>query len=75
MIKLQQIVIATAMIYPLLIKRLHNNAKLLIWGSDLVAEIDIMVTQDIIILPGQQSPVNTGIALVAPLGTNARIAR
>jgi dUTP pyrophosphatase len=33
-----------------------------------------MANQDIIIPPGEQSPVNTAIALAAPPGTYARIA-
>jgi dUTPase len=67
-------VIAAATIHPLLIKPLDRNAKLPIRGSGLTAGINIMANQDIIILPGQQFPVNTRIALVAPPGTYARIA-
>jgi dUTP pyrophosphatase len=74
MIKPNQIVIAAASMHPLLIKRLDENAKLPIRGSDLAAGIDIMANEDIIIPPGQRSPINTGIALVAPPGTYARIA-
>jgi dUTP pyrophosphatase len=59
---------------PLLIKRLDNNAKLPIRGSNLAAGINIMVNQDTIIPPGERSPINTGIVLVAPPGTYARIA-
>jgi dUTP pyrophosphatase len=73
-IKFNQIVIAAALIHLLLIKQLDNNAKLPIRKSDLVAAIDIMANQDLIIPPGERSPVNRGIALVAPLGTYARIA-
>jgi dUTP pyrophosphatase len=74
MIKPDQIVIAVASMHPLLIKQLVNNAKLPISGSDLGAGINIMANQDMIIPPREQSPVNTGIALVTPLGTYARIA-
>jgi dUTP pyrophosphatase len=74
MIKPDQIMIAAASMYPLLIKRLHENAKLPIRRSDLVAGIDIMTNQDIIIPAGECSPINTGIALMAPPGTCARIA-
>jgi dUTP pyrophosphatase len=48
---------------------LDDNVKLLIRGSDLVAGIDILANQDMIILPGRRSPISTGIALVAPPGT------
>jgi dUTPase len=51
--KPEQIVIAAAMMHPLLIKRLDDNTKLPIRGSDLAAGIDIMTNQDIIILSGQ----------------------
>jgi hypothetical protein len=51
---------------------LDNNAKLPIRESNLVAGIDIMINQDIIILPGQQSLVNTGITFAVPPGTYAR---
>jgi dUTP pyrophosphatase len=74
MIKPDQIVIAAAAIVSLLIKRLDDNAKLPIRGSDLVAGVNIMANQDIIILPEKQSLVSTGIALVAPPGTYTRIA-
>jgi hypothetical protein len=74
MIKPEQIVIAVATIYPLLIKRLNNNVKLPINRLNLVAEIDIMANQDIIILPGQHSPLSTKIGLAAPPETYARIA-
>jgi dUTP pyrophosphatase len=67
-------VIAAALIHPLLIKRLDNNAKLPIRGYYLVAGIDIVANQDMIIPPGEGSPVNTGIVLVATPGTSARIA-
>jgi dUTP pyrophosphatase len=53
---------------------LDKNVKLPIRGSDLAAGIDIMANQDIIIPPGEQSPVNTGIALVAPSETYVSIA-
>jgi dUTP pyrophosphatase len=74
MIKPDQIVIAAASMHPLLIKRLDNNAKLPIRGSDLAAGIDIMANQDIMIPPGGRAPIKTGIALAAPPGTYARIA-
>jgi dUTP pyrophosphatase len=74
MIKHDQIMIAAASIHPLLIKQLDENAKLPIRGSDLVAGINIMANQDMIISPGERSPVNTRIALAAPPGTYARIA-
>jgi dUTPase len=67
-------VIAVASMHPLLVKLLDNNVKLPIRGSDLTAGIDIMSNQDIIIVPGERSPVNTGITLVAPPGTYTRIA-
>jgi dUTPase len=62
MIKPDQIVIVVASMHPLLIKRLDNNVKLPIRGSDQVIGIDIMANQDMIIPPGEQSPVSTGIA-------------
>jgi dUTP pyrophosphatase len=74
MIKPDQIVIAATSMHPLLIKRLDDNAKLPIRGSDLAAGIDIMANQDMIIPPGGRSPISTGIALAAPPGTYARIA-
>jgi dUTP pyrophosphatase len=40
---------------------------------DLAAGIDIMANQEMIIPPGERSPVSTGIALAAPPGTYARI--
>jgi dUTPase len=67
-------VIAAATMHLLLIKQLNNNTKLPIRKSDLVVGINIMTNRDIIILSGQHSPVNTGIALAAPSGTYARIA-
>jgi dUTP pyrophosphatase len=66
-------VIAAASMYPLLIKRLEDNVKLPIRGSDLAAGIDIMANQDMIIPLGERSPISTGIALVAPPGTYGRI--
>jgi dUTP pyrophosphatase len=72
LIKPDQIVIAAASIHPLLIKRLDDNVKLPIRGSNLAAGIDIMLYQDMIIFPGRRSPINTGIALAAPPGTYAR---
>jgi hypothetical protein len=69
MIKPDQIVIAAALMYPLLIKQLDNNVKLSIKGSNLVAGIDVMAQQGMIIPPGEQSPVNTGITLMASPGT------
>jgi dUTP pyrophosphatase len=74
LIEPDQIVIAVASMHPLLIKRLDSNTKLSIKRSDLAAGIDIMANQDMIIHPGERSPVNTGITLVAPPGTYARIA-
>jgi dUTP pyrophosphatase len=74
LIKLDQIVIAVASMHPLLIKRLDDNAKLPTRGSDLVAGIDIMANQDMIIPPGGQSPISTGITLAVPPGTYTRIA-
>jgi dUTP pyrophosphatase len=74
LIKPNQIVIAAASMHPLFIKRLDNNMKLPIRGSNLAAGIDIMANQDMIIPSGGRSPINTGIALVAPPGTYARIA-
>jgi dUTP pyrophosphatase len=67
-------VIAVASMHPLLIKRLDSKTKLPIRGSNPVAGIDIKVNQDMIILLGERSPINTGIALAAPPGTYARIA-
>jgi hypothetical protein len=52
-IKPDQIVIVAASRHPLLIKRLDENAKLPIRRSDLVAGIDIMTNQDLIIPPGE----------------------
>jgi dUTPase len=52
---------------------LDGKAKLPIRGSDLAAGIDIMTNQEIIIPSEERSPVNTGIALVALPGTDARI--
>jgi dUTPase len=52
LIKPDQIVIAAASMHSLLIKRLDDNAKLPIRGSDLAAGIDIMANQDMIIPPG-----------------------
>jgi hypothetical protein len=62
LIKSDQIVIAAASMYPLLIKRLDNNAKIPIRGYDLAAGIDIMANQEMIIPPGSWSPISTGIA-------------
>jgi dUTP pyrophosphatase len=42
-------------------------------GSDVVAGIDNITNQEMIILPGERFPINTGIALVAPPSTYARI--
>jgi hypothetical protein len=53
LIKPDQIVIAAASMYPLLIKQLDENAKLPIRGSDLVAGIDIMTNQYMIVPPGE----------------------
>jgi dUTP pyrophosphatase len=53
---------------------LDNNAKLPIRGFDLVARINLMANQDMIIPLGERSPVNTGITLTALPGTYARIA-
>jgi hypothetical protein len=46
-------VIAAVSMHPLLIKQLDKKGKLPIRGSDLVAGIDIMVNQDIIIPLGE----------------------
>jgi dUTPase len=73
MIMPEQIVIAAVTLHLLLIKRLDDQAKLPIRGSDLATGIDIIVNQDMIILPGQGAPINTGITLAAPLGTFVRI--
>jgi dUTP pyrophosphatase len=53
---------------------LDNNAKLPIRASGLAVGIDMIANEDIIILSGQCSPLNTGIALVAPPETYARLA-
>jgi hypothetical protein len=49
MIKPNQIVIAGASMYPLLIKQLDEDAKLPIRGSDPAAGINIITNQDTII--------------------------
>jgi dUTP pyrophosphatase len=74
MIKPDQIVIAAASMHSLLIKRLDDNAKLPIRGSDFMAGIDIMANQERIIPPGKRSPINTEITLAVPSGTYAGIA-
>jgi dUTP pyrophosphatase len=74
LLKPKQIVIATTTLHPLLIKQLDKNAKLWIQGADLAPGTDITADQDIILALGQRIPVSTGIALVAPPGTYARIA-
>jgi dUTPase len=51
-IKPEQIVIAVASMQLLLIKRLDENANVLMRGSHLAAGIDIMAYQDMIIPPG-----------------------
>jgi dUTP pyrophosphatase len=66
-------VIAVATMPPLLIKRLDNNAKLPIRGSDLATGIDIMANQDIIIPAKQRAPISTGIALATLPGNYASI--
>jgi dUTPase len=68
MIKPDQIVIAAALMHPLLINRLDENTKLPIRVSDLAARIDIMANEELIIPLGEQSLVNTGSTLAVPLG-------
>jgi deoxyuridine 5'-triphosphate nucleotidohydrolase len=59
--------------HSLLIKRLDNNSRLPIRGSNLTAGINIMINQEVILQPHQRAPISTGIALAVPPGTYTRI--
>ncbi|MEM4259559.1 MAG: dUTP diphosphatase [Candidatus Pacearchaeota archaeon] len=53
---------------PVKIKILHPSAKIPIYGTEHSAGFDIYAIEDIILEPGKQKIVNTGIALEIPEG-------